>query len=91
MEGVEWEIWDGAVPELSRGTLPKGCALPGGLCRHGHPSDGKELLESGLLGRQGVPTACRGPGSTFHHPETPCSFSASSAELGTCLFAKQPA
>lgn len=66
-------------------------ALPGGLCRHGHPSAGTELLESGLPGWQGVPTAHGGPGSTFHHPEMPPSSSASWAELGTCLFAEQPA
>lgn len=32
---------------LSRRSAERTRTLPGGLCRHGHPSAGKELLESG--------------------------------------------
>lgn len=32
---------------LSRRSAERTRTLPGGLCRHRHPSDGKELLESG--------------------------------------------
>lgn len=68
---------------LSWSSAKGTCALPGRLCRHGHPPDGKEPLGPGLPGRTRGPCSSRGLGSTSHHPETLRGSSASSAEPGT--------